>query len=436
MARTRSAERSRSKTVAIEDITRTLEQFQELLAQIEDFGREGFPYRDAARSRAELRLRECIRRAFGDKSPEFQTHRNYKLLVGNAQETKQSLAFIKTLVAALEDKKLELQGLKPPPPPEAPAPAPTPVPAPLRPPQMTLVPPTTQTAQVTITPAAPVTPPPMTVSVALTTNLDMAPSSTASPTMQASPVVPAPPKPSAAPPPHAPALKPAVEVQQAPPTRPPAADPIPKEAPIIQKAPVSHPAEPSGSHVTPTAAKTDVPSMPAPELAPSVETASKPTPVLSSLGQDAQEFVKHLCNRFHAVARQLRLRKEYRATLDVEDEFDVQDLIHAMLRLQFDDVETDEWTPDYAEGAPRKTFLLNHGRLAIVVKKTRPGLNTKELADQVKTDTARYSVRNRCATLLCFIYDPEGRIGNPRGLEADLTSVSDQFSVDVLVTPK
>jgi REase_DpnII-MboI len=176
--------------------------------------------------------------------------------------------------------------------------------------------------------------------------------------------------------------------------------------------------------------------MPAPELAPSVEIASKPTPVLSSLGQDAQECVKHLCNRFHAVARQLRLRKEYRATLDVEDEFDVQDLIHAMLRLQFDDVEMDEWTPDYAEGAPRKTFLLNHGRLAIVVKKTRPGLNTKELADQVKTDAARYSVRNRCATLLCFIYDPEGRIGNPRGLEADLTSVSDQFTVDVLVTPK
>lgn len=154
------------------------------------------------------------------------------------------------------------------------------------------------------------------------------------------------------------------------------------------------------------------------------------------MGLDAQEFVKHLCTRFHAVARQLRLRKEYRATLDVEDEFDVQDLIHAMLRLHFDDVETDEWAPDYAQGAPRTTFLLNHGRLAIVVKKTRPGLNSKELADQLKVDAARYSSRNRCATLLCFIYDPEGRIGNPRGLEADLTSVSDHFTVDVLVTPK
>jgi hypothetical protein len=175
--------------------------------------------------------------------------------------------------------------------------------------------------------------------------------------------------------------------------------------------------------------------MPAAQMAPSVETTSKPAPVVAT-EQDPQEFVKHLCHRFHAVARQLRLRKEYRATLDVEDEFDVQDLIHAMLRLKFDDVETDEWTPEYAEGAPRKTFLLNHSRLAIVVKKTRPGLNTKELGDQLKIDAARYSARNRCATLLCFIYDPDGRIGNPRGLEADLTSVSDQFTVEVLVTPK
>ncbi len=432
MARTRPVERSRSKTVAIEEISRGLEQFRELLAQMEDFGREGFPYRDAARARAESRLRECIRRAFGDKSPEFQTHRNYKLLVGNAQETKQSLSFVKTLVASLEDKKLELQGLKPSPPVEAPAPTP----APPRPPQMTLVPPTTPTAQVTITPAAPVVPPPMTVSVALTTNLDMAASSTVSSTVQSSPAAQPRRKPSAPPPPPqpTPVATPPVETQPTPP--PAASNPPPKESPAIQETSVAPPAEAARPQATPAPEKADVPSAPALQTAQSVETPPKPAPVVSAMGQDPPEFVKHLCHRFHAVARQLRLRKEYRATLDVEDELDVQDLIHAMLRLQFDDVETDEWTPDYAEGTPRKTFLLNHGRLAVIVKKTRPGLNAKEFADQLKIDAARYNARNLCATLLCFIYDPEGRIGNPRGLEADLTSVSDQFTVDVFVTPK
>jgi hypothetical protein len=145
---------------------------------------------------------------------------------------------------------------------------------------------------------------------------------------------------------------------------------------------------------------------------------------------------KRLCQRFHAVARQLRLRGEYRSTLSIEDEFDVQDLIHALLRQYFDDIGTDEWTPAYSDGAPRTTFLLDHDRLAVVVKKTRPGLSRKDLADQLHADGERYRGRGRCTQLLCFIYDPEGRIGNPRGLESELTSTSEHFTVDVVVAPK
>ena len=153
-------------------------------------------------------------------------------------------------------------------------------------------------------------------------------------------------------------------------------------------------------------------------------------------GSDPAELVKTLCRRFHSVARQLRLRGDYRATLSVEDEFDAQDLLHALLRIQFDDIGTDEWTPSYSDGAPRTTFLLNNSRLAVIIKKTRPGLNAKDLTDQLQIDAERYRSRDRCTTLLCFIYDPEGRIGNPRSLEANLTSVSDSFVIDVLVAQK
>ena len=153
-------------------------------------------------------------------------------------------------------------------------------------------------------------------------------------------------------------------------------------------------------------------------------------------GSDPLELVKTLCCRLHFVARQLRLRGEYRATICVEDEVDAQDLLHALLRIQFDDIGTDEWTPSYSGGAPRTTFLLNDSRLAVIVKKTRPGLNAKDLTDQLRIDTERYRSHGCCTTLLCFMYDPEGRIGNPRGLEASLTSVNDSFVIDVLVAPK
>ena len=136
------------------------------------------------------------------------------------------------------------------------------------------------------------------------------------------------------------------------------------------------------------------------------------------------------------VARQLRLRGEYRSTVNIEDEFDVQDLMHALLRQHFDDIGTDEWMPSYADGGSRTTFLLDHDRLAIVVKKTRAGLSRKDLADQVKVDADRYRARGRCTHLLCFIYDPEGRIGNARGVENELTTISEHFTVDIVVAPK
>lgn len=147
-------------------------------------------------------------------------------------------------------------------------------------------------------------------------------------------------------------------------------------------------------------------------------------------------ITKELCQRFHMVARQLRLRGEYRPTVNIEDEFDVQDLAHALLRLHFDDIGTDEWTPSYTDGTSRTTFLLDQDRLAVVVKKTRAGLSRKHLMDQVRADVERYRARGRCTHLLCFIYDPEGRIGNPSGFESELNSTSEHFTVDLVVAPK
>src|SRR5215217_4845242 len=113
-SRTIDPARSRSKATLIEEVGRGIEQFQDILVSIEDFSREGFPYRDAARAKAELQLRECVRRIFGERSPEFQMYRSYKLRTSNKGETAQSVHVVKTLIRTLEEQKLELQGLKSP----------------------------------------------------------------------------------------------------------------------------------------------------------------------------------------------------------------------------------------------------------------------------------------------------------------------------------
>ena len=182
----------------------------------------------------------------------------------------------------------------------------------------------------------------------------------------------------------------------------------------------------------------EVPAQPSTAPAVSSPLPAPPVSVSTALPSEADHLpiTKNICQRFHFVARQLRLRGEYRSSVSVEDESDVQDLLHALLRLQFDDISTDEWTPGYTNGTSRTTFLLNHDRLAVVAKKTRAGLSITDLKDQVRTDIERYRARGRCTHLLCFIYDPDGRIGNPRGLESELASTSAQFTIDIVVAPK
>ncbi|MBI2471212.1 MAG: hypothetical protein HYV59_08230 [Planctomycetes bacterium] len=148
------------------------------------------------------------------------------------------------------------------------------------------------------------------------------------------------------------------------------------------------------------------------------------------------EQVKQLCLKFHAVARQILHRYKDRATLEIKDEYDVQDLFHALLRIWFDDMRKEEWTPSYAGGSARVDFLLKQERLVVEVKKARHGLGAKELGEELIVDIARYKVHPDCAILLCLIYDPDALIRNPKGLETDLSKTHESLPVEVLIVPK
>lgn len=145
--------------------------------------------------------------------------------------------------------------------------------------------------------------------------------------------------------------------------------------------------------------------------------------------------LENIFNKFHNVARQLLIRREDRSTLKITDEYDVQDFLHSLLRLYFDDVRPEEWTPSYAGSSSRMDFLLKEINTVIEVKKTRENLKAKELGEQLIIDIEKYAEHPYCETLYCFVYDPGGIILNPRGLENDL-SRSESINVKVFITPK
>lgn len=139
-----------------------------------------------------------------------------------------------------------------------------------------------------------------------------------------------------------------------------------------------------------------------------------------SLKIDIESELERILSRFYKVARQLQNRHDNRQTIEVNDEYDVQDLLYALLKLYFDDVRQEEWTPSYAGKSSRMDFLLKSEKTVIEVKKTRKGLTDKELGDQLIVDVERYKGHSDCESLICFVYDPEERIGNPDGMMKDL----------------
>lgn len=150
---------------------------------------------------------------------------------------------------------------------------------------------------------------------------------------------------------------------------------------------------------------------------------------------DYYGILSNIFNRFNSISRQLRRRYFGRPTLLISDEYDVQDLLHALLVEHFDDVRPEEWTPSYAGGCNRMDFLLKDEEIAIEVKMTRCGLRDKEIGDQLLIDIAKYEEHPNCKQLYCFVYDPQGLTNNPRGLEKDLAKKSDRIGVHIFIRP-
>jgi len=149
---------------------------------------------------------------------------------------------------------------------------------------------------------------------------------------------------------------------------------------------------------------------------------------------DAIRKVILVCERFHLVARQMKQRYDRRAPFVITDEHDVQDLLHAILHLHFDDIRPEEWTPSYAGSSSRMDFLLKEEK---IVLESKYNLSGKEIRNQLLEDIAQYSRHPDCETLACFVYDPEGIVKNPRGLEHDLEAQSNKnLRIIVMIRPR
>lgn len=153
-----------------------------------------------------------------------------------------------------------------------------------------------------------------------------------------------------------------------------------------------------------------------------------------SLDRGAVEKVELIFERFGNIVRQLRQRDRNRKPMQMNDEYDVQYLLHALLRLYFDDIRDENYLKRHAGVSPRIDFLLEDENIGIEIKHVRDNRSPNKIRSELAEDKEHYRSDTQCETLLCFIYDPNQYLTNPAEFEKDVSESTDNLTTRVTVT--
>lgn len=130
-------------------------------------------------------------------------------------------------------------------------------------------------------------------------------------------------------------------------------------------------------------------------------------------------------------------RRRGAPALSFSTEYDVQDLLHALLRPWVADIRPEEFTPSYAGSSTRMDFLLPAHGLVLELKFVRDRTHAKNIGNELIIDIEHYRRHPDCNTLWCVIYDPESQLKNAEGLRKDLegkrTTTDGTVNVRVLI---
>ena len=126
-------------------------------------------------------------------------------------------------------------------------------------------------------------------------------------------------------------------------------------------------------------------------------------------------------------------RRKGAQALSFSTEYDVQDLLHALLRPWVADIRPEEFTPSYAGSNTRMDFLLPAHKVVLELKFVRDRSHSKRIGDELIIDIDHYRRHPDCGTLWCVVFDPDHLLQNAEGLRRDLegTRTTKDGTVDV-----
>jgi hypothetical protein len=152
------------------------------------------------------------------------------------------------------------------------------------------------------------------------------------------------------------------------------------------------------------------------EIAP-LEMSAESAPAMPRAVEDVlTRLVRGLPRAMYPLIK----RRKGATALTFRSEYDLQDLLHALLRPWVADIRPEEFTPSYAGSSTRMDFLLPAHSLVIELKLIRDHAHARQIGKELTIDIAHYTAHPGCKHLWCIIYDPDKLIPNVAGLTSDL----------------
>jgi hypothetical protein len=155
---------------------------------------------------------------------------------------------------------------------------------------------------------------------------------------------------------------------------------------------------------------------------------------------DVINIIRNMLLDFHIAQKRLGDRRKGKENFEIQDEYDMQDLLYFAIRTCFPGVELEDPVPKVAGSSSRVDLVLKGMGIIIEIKYVSEAAKVRGIVDDLKSDIESYYAHPECAYLFCFIYDPKDFIDDPKPIENDLSGPrikrKKKFTVEAIVCPR
>lgn len=156
------------------------------------------------------------------------------------------------------------------------------------------------------------------------------------------------------------------------------------------------------------------------------------------INKSADEVVRDILNNFsNAIQKIIKNRRKDHSNFEIEDEYDVQDILYVILKSVFPNLRDEDAIGKVGGKTTKIDLIIREERILVEVKMIKEkDSNETHFIEQLKVDFESYHECKWLRKLFCFVYDPYKKtrdISNFHDLNGERTKGEHNFNVEVIV---